>query len=371
MSDAAYIRIAEKLAQSGQGAPTKDGRPSPAFVEFLKLIYTPEEAEVVQFLENFPAFMTNEQVAEAAGRELSEIESILKAAHDKYALMGELGLQSLLTIFYTLNFHNRYPDVRPGDLEAAKLYLEFFIEEKFYKNYETPAPGHPVFRVLPVGRTIEETQEVIGYEEGLNRIDSLAAETIAMVPCPCRTRTEKLGIRECQDKHPIGYCLIPGANGEKFIRLGYGKKATKEEAKAYLSDMVDSGVVVNSDNYREGDPLVICTCCGCCCSMTRGRTRWDNPDSMLPSNYIPRADDSCVACGVCVERCVYGALSIDEEIERSVADVDLCIGCGVCVAGCPTGALKLFRFDRTQTYENLIKFAMAMMQKKAALAEEK
>ena len=358
MDDSAYKRIAQTLAKGLQGAPIKDGAVSPAFLEFLTLIYTPEEAEVVQYLDHLPGFMTDAQVAEAAGRDIEEVRAVLKRAHDKYALMGEPEMQCLPTIFYILNFHHRYPDTRPGDLEAAALYREFFIEEGFYRRYETSDQGTPLFRTLPVDRTIDPDQGVLTSEEAHDRIDNLQTDVIALVPCPCRTRTEKTGTRECRDRFPIGYCVIPGGNGEKFIRLGMGRRVDKAQAKAYIDEMVGHGLVINSDNYKSGDPMVICACCGCCCSMTRGRTRWDNPDTIAPSNFLPQADDNCVMCGACVERCLFGALRIDEAAGRSMVEPDKCVGCGVCVAGCPTGALTLHRHQRTESFENVIELAV-------------
>jgi len=357
----AYWDIARKVDQTLQGAPQKDGDISKDFVSFLTLIYTPAEAEVARHLDNFPQAMTVDQVAEAAGRSPEEVRPLLEAMHAKYALMGGIDGQTLLTPFYYMNYHQRYPEIREGDLEAIRLYKKFFIEDGFYRRYETSKKGTSFFRTLPVGRTIESGQQVLSHEEAKNRIRGLATDTIALVPCPCRTRLEKLGQRECRDM-PVGYCIIPGPNGRKFIDLGYGKPADKQEAMAYLDEMVDHGCTVNSDNYRDGDPLVICLCCGCCCSFTRGRTKWDNPNSIMPSNFIPRADENCVACGVCVERCPFDALFLDEESNRSTVNPDLCIGCGVCAAGCPTEALKLHRYERTQTFEHVLEFALKVIE---------
>jgi len=361
----AYQAIASKVDQTLQGAPYKDGNISEDFISFLTLIYTPAEAEVAQHLNNFPQFMTVDQIAEASGRSADEIRPLLESMHVRYALMGGIDGQSLLTPFYYMNYHHRYPEIREDDLEAARLYKKFFIEDEFYRRYETSKKGTSFFRTLPVDRTIESGQQVLSHEEAKNRIKGLSTSTIALVPCPCRTRMEKMGERECQDM-PIGYCIIPGANGQKFIDLGYGKPADKQEAITYLNEMVDHGCIVNSDNYKGGDPMVICLCCGCCCSFTRGRNKWGNPESIMPSNFIPIADENCVACGVCVERCPFDALFLDEESDRSRVNPDLCIGCGVCAAGCPTGALKLHRFDRTQTFENVVEFALKVIQDNSA-----
>ena len=51
MSDQYYIQIAENIDKGFQTAPKADGELSRAFIAYLKIVYKPEEAEVVQHLE--------------------------------------------------------------------------------------------------------------------------------------------------------------------------------------------------------------------------------------------------------------------------------------------------------------------------------
>ncbi len=123
----------------------------------------------------------------------------------------------------------------------------------------------------------------------------------------------------------------------------------RASAVEYLDEMNELGLVGATDNTISGSS-VICMCCECCCSQIRGRTRWDNPDAMSPSNFIPVAGDDCVGCGTCTERCFFQALTVDEETERAVVVADECIGCGVCTLACPTDALKLQRLERSTPF---------------------
>ncbi len=50
MQDAIYLKVAEQVDEGFQGAPKSEGEISKAFLAYLKLIYTPEEAELVQHL---------------------------------------------------------------------------------------------------------------------------------------------------------------------------------------------------------------------------------------------------------------------------------------------------------------------------------
>jgi Pyruvate/2-oxoacid:ferredoxin oxidoreductase delta subunit len=362
MKKSEYYLLARSIEKNPFGIPHKDGDISKALIDFLKLIYTPQETGLIRFLDPYPFFKTARQVADEAGRNIDEVKAILEGAHTKYALMGlnEKDQHALPTIFYLFNYHHRYPQIKPGDLEAARLYQKFFIEEGFYKRFETSDAGTPVFRTLPVGRSIKADQTVLTFEEAHARIENLETDDIALVPCPCRTRTEKLEIRECKDKFPIAACIIPGDNGRKFIALGMGKQATKAQALKYLDEMQDLGLVVNSDNAMAPDPIVMCLCCGCCCNQLRGRTRWDNPGAVLESNFIPVANEDCVMCGTCVERCFMEALALDEETARSVVDPQKCIGCGVCTLGCPQDALRLQRLERTKPFDTMLDLGVAL-----------
>ena len=77
MSTADYQAIAEKIAASPQGAPMRDGEISPAFIDFLKVVYTPEQAKYVRLLEMDRQFLpqvadlsnykTPSQLAEVTG----------------------------------------------------------------------------------------------------------------------------------------------------------------------------------------------------------------------------------------------------------------------------------------------------------------
>lgn len=62
----------------------------------------------------------------------------------------------------------------------------------------------------------------------------------------------------------------------------------------------------------------------------------ENTTKGLPGH--PKADESCIACGLCVERCPVGAISPEMPGETKE---DKCINCMRCVSTCPQGARSL------------------------------
>jgi ferredoxin len=260
------------------------------------------------------------------------------------------GFYSLPPMPILFNIHQFYPEVKSGDLEAAELYQDYFIKDKFYRYYEASMKGTPVFRTIPLEMSIEAQQKVLPAEEAHDFILNHAPEELALVPCPCRTRTEKMGVRECRDQFPVASCIMMGAAALHFEMLDLGKRVTRQEAVEYFDKMQELGLVGQTDNTIT-DNSIICLCCGCCCSQLRGRTRWDNPDAILPSNFVPQSGDDCIGCGTCTERCFFKALTVDEETDKAVVDPDKCIGCGVCTLACPQETLKLHRHERSTPFE--------------------
>lgn len=59
-------------------------------------------------------------------------------------------------------------------------------------------------------------------------------------------------------------------------------------------------------------------------------------------------EEKCSGCKVCLDLCVFGAISFDENKDISRINEALCKGCGVCVAACPSGAIVAKHFTTEQ-----------------------
>jgi len=62
----------------------------------------------------------------------------------------------------------------------------------------------------------------------------------------------------------------------------------------------------------------------------------------LKSHYVAMVDyDKCNGCGICAQRCQWGALKFEVTSEKANIDLFKCYGCGLCETSCPRGAIEL------------------------------
>ncbi len=355
MAESVYVKLAERLDMNISGAPKVEGGFSPAFLEYLEILFTPEEAEVASLLSVEPNLLTAEAAANRAERPVEEIERLLSGLLEKRVILGAAGQYMLPIMPYLFNLFPHMDRDDEASRKAADLYQQYFIKDRFYRFYAQSVAGTRFRRAVPVNESISAGQQVLSHEEIDTFLDQANMEAYTLAPCPCRNRTDKMGIRECKDKFPIGSCLFLGMPAMFMAEaLDTAKQVSREEAKKYLEEMRQAGLVMMTDNTREMKDGVICLCCGCCCSVTRGITKWNDPDARFArSDFVARASDECIACGDCVDRCMFDALSLEDGDEKVRIDEDKCMGCGVCTVTCPTEALRLDRLEREPIYSTL------------------
>lgn len=354
MVESSYRKLAEKIDQTMHGAPKADGDFSPNFMEYLRILFTPDEAALASCVSIEPAIVTGEQVAEQAGRPVAEVIPILDRMAERNLIIG-FGGQYVVPFQYMPMLLNMasYWDKGPEETgRADTLYQEYFIREGFHHNYTVSAAGTPFRRAVPVNQAIAAEQQVLSHEEIIEFVKNASNGALALLPCPCRLRTERLGLRECRDKHPIGACLVVGAMAVGVAAMGWGKQISREEAERHIDEMREAGLVTMTDNAKEMKDGIICFCCGCCCSTTRGITRWDNPKSFARSNFVARVNDDCAACETCIDRCAFDAISLPAGADKAQIDEDRCMGCGACTVTCPTEAIRLERVEREPIYDS-------------------
>ena len=96
-------------------------------------MFTPEEAEIVQHLDIKP--LSLREIAKRLGMDRKETKALMEKLTEKGIIQDTGGFSYFLTMPHLLNIGFKYSKAyeRFGK-EAAELYQQFFIEEKFYKR---------------------------------------------------------------------------------------------------------------------------------------------------------------------------------------------------------------------------------------------
>jgi len=122
--------------------------------------------------------------------------------------------------------------------------------------------------------------------------------------------------------------------GVKFVNI--------DEAKEWNHEMDRRGFVHILMLF--GAPFIggFCQCDYPDCGALRNAV--DFGVGTLKSHYIATVDyDTCNGCGICAQRCQFGALKFEVTSEKANIDMFKCYGCGLCESGCPRKAITLVR----------------------------
>ena len=168
------------------------------------------------------------------------------------------------------------------------------------------------------------------------------ANPLGLIACICRKAM--LGIEERSPENMT--CMGLGVGMLKWERWPERYKGgvywvNTEEAKQWLRDLDKKGFV---HSLMMFGPRFIGGICNCdypvCDALTM---RLDHGFNMLKGHYVAMVDfDLCNGCGVCAQRCQFGALKMNVTIDKANIDQMRCFGCGLCETACPRGAISLF-----------------------------
>lgn len=186
-------------------------------------------------------------------------------------------------------------------------------------------------KVVPVGESFTKQQWVMPSAQVFDILRN--ARTFAVAHCVCRRH-----YRRCN--HPVEVCFFVNDYAEKFVSKGLARHLPLEEAREILKKADESGLV-HLTLYRPDQYVyAVCSCCSCCCHDLQLLLKHGRDYLVARSEYIARTDsEACTHCGVCVDRCVFGARLADGE--RVTYDEAKCYGCGLCVSSCPAEATTM------------------------------
>jgi electron transport complex protein RnfB len=325
MSGEVYLKLREQLDQYSVGFP---GTESGIELKILKKLFTEEEADL--FLDLGLSLETAEDTAARTGRNPEVTAGLL-------SVMAEKGLifwveKGDLVRYAATPFIVGIYEFQLGrmDKEMAQFF-EDYLHEKLYLSI---ADVTPLFRPIPVNRSLEVSFQVAPYDDAREILSN--QKKIAVADCICQVQQELID-QGCEK--PKEVCFVFGSTAQYFINKGMGREITAEEAFKILDMCHDAGLVTQPASPQN--PGGMCNCCGDCCGVLRAIKKYPRPvDKVLTAYYAEIDQDLCDGCEICVDRCQMEAITVDGAAE---VDTDRCIGCGLCVTTCPGEAIKMRR----------------------------
>jgi len=330
-----YQKLALELDKIPNGFPkTKSG----VELKILAKLFSPEQAQLAASLSMVP-----ESVSEVAQKNgISEIEA-------KTMLIGMVkkGLIDLkkdetkglvfCLIPFVVGFYERQN--AKIDKEFAELFEQYY-HEGFHQSM-TAAPS--VHRIIPIEKTIPVNIDVMPWEKASTYLNE--ARAWGVLNCICRVQKNLIG-QGCD--HPVENCLVFSPKPGAFDRTPDIRALNKDEALEILAEADRAGLVHSTNNARH-DVTYICNCCTCSCGVLRGIADHSIKRSVASSDFFARVDDDlCTGCELCIDRCQFNALKMEDGISN--VDIDFCYGCGLCVTGCAVEAISLIQKNK----ENLM-----------------
>lgn len=326
-----YQTLAGHLATSPLGAPYAQ-----ELLDILKELFTPEQAELASLLPFKPsplAKLATELDRDAAelGAELAEMASTGLVFE---RTRGDKLFYSLLPVLPGLT----EVQFMTGEVSDAKRHLAGLFSA-YYRPGIGPMLGRtasPYGRVLPVGRSINTSQEIVPYSQAEEFIRD--SRYMCLHTCFCRHEAELNG-HGCGK--PKDVCMSFGPFAEFLVDKGFSTHASQDQMLAALDRAEEAGLVHVVDNVAQGVNF-LCNCCGCCCMFLRTINELHSPGAVAPAAYQAGIDpDECQECGLCLEVCQVSAINQDEQGFQ--VDAMKCLGCGQCARVCPADAIQMRR----------------------------
>ena len=186
-------------------------------------------------------------------------------------------------------------------------------------------------KVVPVLESLSGLQWILPTQQAIEILRNM--RIFALADCTCRDHYKRC-------KNPLETCIVVNDVAEQWIKENKARAISLEEVKAVLKKAHEHGLIHMTFYNPNQHIYALCSCCECCCWELQVMKKYRRPDLTAHADYIAEVNhEACAQCGVCVQRCVFGAQ--EKTAENVVFHQDRCYGCGLCVTHCPTGAITM------------------------------
>jgi Pyruvate/2-oxoacid:ferredoxin oxidoreductase delta subunit len=317
--------VYQQLA-AGIGQPNSD-----TMAKIFQVVANQDEANVL--LAASPP-KTLAQLSEETGLEESTIEAMIDPLFKKGLLFKSRKPEG--TRYYRVRSYMQWHDssaVMNDPPEGLMALWKKWHDDEWTgasRQMEEHLKG-PALRVIPVNLSIDYNSQILAIDDVSDLVER--ARNIAVTRCSCRVIDGACG-------HELWNCLQLDKAADYAIERGTGKPLTKEETIKLLEDCEEEGLV-HTTGANRAVGHVICNCCSDCCinwtSVRDGLGKF-----IVPSRFKAEIQrDDCTGCELCVERCYFDAMHMEEDGMYARVDEENCLGCGLCQVVCAPEAIQM------------------------------
>ena len=310
-------------------------------LRILQEFFTVDEAEIALFMSyKFQTAETLHQKIKKKNLSQEKLQNMLDNMEKNGALFVNIvdGVKHYaLAPFIVGMIDQKLPTINANLAMAARKYA--------YQSFGTEflSTSHPQGRIIPIQKSVPPDMRIATYDE-IREVILRCEGHICLSGCVCRVQKDKIG-RHCLATDRREVCLQLGDFGDQYIRNGFGRAISSQEAFEVLAQNEKEGLVLQVSNCQKS--IFACSCCKCCCGILELTSLLENPAEFVKSNfYVTLQADKCVGCGACAPQCITEAIVVAEKNAIGI-DLKRCLGCGVCVASCKTGALSLTKKEKS------------------------
>ena len=277
---------------------------------------------------------TAEELSEKTGIPVSDIEGMVDPLFRKGLLFKSKKADGIryYRVRHLLQMHDSTAVANDPSREMLDLWKRFMVEEwvDFSRSFEERLPNSAM-RVVPVNVSVDLNTQILAFDDVKNLIDG--AKNLAVTRCSCRAIDGACG-------KELDVCIQVDRAADYAIERGTGRQLSKEETIELLKKCEDEGLVHVAEN-KKALGHVICNCCNDCC-INWPSVRPEMGTFVAPSRYKAWVNpEECIGCDLCLERCYFDALQMEDDQELAVVEADNCMGCGLCQVVCPTDAILM------------------------------
>ncbi|MFX1481788.1 MAG: ATP-binding protein [Promethearchaeota archaeon] len=334
-----YRTLQQHLDSMPAGFPATE---SGVEIRILKRLFTQEEAELATKLKysTYP----NESLESIFDR-LKETGLSIEELEERLGTMAHKGLIHSKSEAGQKFYSGAQWVVGIYEFQVNKLTKDLsedihrYNNEAFGWNLLKARPTQ--LRVIPIEKSIKPEDGVASYDD-FRAMLSTRDGPFMVTSCICRQRRSLDGF-PCKVTKREETCISFGVFAQMYIDQGWGREISREELLEIIEMNEREGLVLQPSNSQR--PEFVCSCCGCCCGLLRGKGAMPRPIDFFSTNYHSMVDlDLCTSCGTCVDLCQMRALGFQDDV--LTINMDRCIGCGVCSANCPEQAMSLHRREK-------------------------